>query len=108
MRLGNLILQSVKRIVHFRVRELNEQFPHQNQAKEDSLPFIKKFNQDMTKAAIEYADKERTIFFKTEKMKPFILTEICIDIMEHKSWSSGLEGIPIPMIRECHHPEIDK
>ena len=102
------MLLRVKQIVHFRIRALNERYPHQNQDKEDTLPFIKKFNEDMTKAAIEYADGQRTIFFKTEKMKPYILTDICIDIMEHKSWSSGLEGIPLPIIRECHHPEIDK
>ena len=101
-------MQSVKQTVHFRIRALNEQYPHQNQDKEDTLPFIKKFYEDLTKAAIEYADGKRTIFCKTEKMTPFILTEICINIMEHKSWSSGLEGIPLPMIRECHHPEIDK
>ena len=106
--MGIYILLSVKQIVHFRIRALNERYPHQNHDKEHTLPFIKKFNEDMTKAAIEYADGQRTIFFKTEKMKPYILTEICIDIMEHKSWSSGLEGIPLPIIRECHHPEIDK
>lgn len=62
----------------------------------------------MKKVAIEYVDGQRAILCKTGKMKPFILTDICINIMEHKSWSSGLEGIPLPTIRKCHHPEIDK
>ena len=62
----------------------------------------------MKQAAIEYDDGKRTIFCKTEKMKPFILTEICINITEHKPWSSGLEGIPLPTPRECHHQKPDK
>ena len=99
------IFQRVKQTVHFRIRALNEHYPHQNQDKEDTLPFIKKFNEELTKTAMKYADGGRTIYCKTEKMKPFILTEICIDIMEHKSWSSGLEGIPLPTLRPCHHLE---
>ena len=99
---------SVQQHFNFSIKVINEHYPHQNQAKEDTYDFIKKVNEDMKKAAIDYADGKRTMFCKTEKMKPYILTDICIDLTEPKSLSSGLEGIALPTTKECIHSNKTK
>ena len=84
------------------MKALNEEYPHQNQDVEDTYPFIKQANIEMKKRAMEDIDGKRSVSCKTTQMKPYILSEICINTTEDLgNLENGCQ--PLPTAKPCHH-----